>query len=188
MKTDEFLEALLNRIQGDLPYQARQAALEAVGKQRHAAPLNLLLATSQQEGYNGIVQSGALTGLASTRRDEAVEQLLEQAPYGATPVRARYAVVSGLGDVGQGQEKARREQIVEILSDLLRDPWWPVHISAARSLQLIKAAEAIPVLETYAKSLSYQDQVIVERMIGVMREADKLDGSAMKKQVEELQK
>jgi aminopeptidase N len=186
-RDSRILEALLIRLQGDLPYQARQAALEAVGRQRQAAPLDLLLAASQQEGYNGIVQAGALTGLASTRCDEAVEQLLEQAPYGVTPVRARYAAVSGLGDIGQGQEKARREQIVETLSDLLRDPWWPVHISAARSLQLMKAVVAIPVLETYAKSLSYQDQVIVERMIGVMREADKSDGSVMKKQVEELQ-
>ncbi len=181
------LNALLNRLQGELPYQARQAALEAVGKQRQAAPLTLLLDAGQTEGFNGVVQAGALRGLASTRRHEAVDQLLERVPYGATPVRARAAAVMGLGDIGQGQEKARREQIVEVLSDLLRDPWYPAHFVAARSLKLMKAVEAVPALEAYARRLSFQDQVEIEALVASLRESDKVDGSSLKKQVEDLQ-
>ncbi len=181
------LDALLDRLQGGLPYMARQAALEGVGNQRQAAPLDVLLAASEQDGFNGIVQSGALRGLASTRQAEAVDKLLERVPYGATPIRARAAAVVGLGDIGQGQEKARREEIIETLSDLLRDPWYPVHRMAAQSLQKMNAVEAIPALQAYAKRLSFQDQVSIEKLIASMRDADKVDGSALQKQVEDLQ-
>jgi aminopeptidase N len=181
------LDALLSRLEGELPYYARRAALESLGKQRKSAPLDLLLAASEEEGFNGFTQAGALSGLAASRRDEALDPLLTRVAYGATPVRARQAAVAALGDFGKGQEKARREQIVETLSDLLRDPWSVVHIQAARSLKGMGAVEAIPALRAYMKRLSYQEQVDIEKLIQDLAEEDKVDGSALKKQVENLQ-
>ncbi|MFN2172075.1 MAG: M1 family aminopeptidase [Candidatus Promineifilaceae bacterium] len=181
------LDALLARLENDLPYLARQAALESLGKQRKAAPLDLLLAASEEEGFNGIVQAGAFSGLAETRREEALDPLLSHVAYGAAPDHARQVAVAALGDIGKGQNKARREQIVETLSDLLRDPWFMVHDQAARSLKELGAVEAIPALKAYSKRLSYQDQVDVENLIIDLAEEDKVDGSALKKQVEDLQ-
>jgi HEAT repeat protein len=181
------LEALLARLKEDLPYNSRQAALESIGKKRKEAPLDLFLSAIEEEGFNGIVQSGALSGLAETRREEAVDPLLASVTYGATPVRARSAAVTALGDIGKGQEKARREQIVETLSDLLRDPWYPVHFEAAYSLKRMGAVEALPALTAYTNRLSYQDQVDIEALIDDLAEEDKVDGSALKKQVEDLQ-
>lgn len=181
------LEALLGRLQGDLPYHARRTALEALGKQRQAAPFDLLYEAAKQEGFNGIVQSGALLGLAETRREEAVEPLLARAAYGATPIRARPAAVTALGEIGQGQEKARREEIVEFLSDLLRDRDSHVHPRAARSLLRMKAVEAISALEAYARRLSQQDQVTMGKLLRSLRAEENVDGSALKKQVETLQ-
>ncbi len=186
-RDDRILETLRKRLQDDLPYNARGEALQAIGKQRQAAPLDLLLEASETEGYNGIVQSGALRGLASTRREEAVEPLLARVQYGATSNRARPSAVSALGDIGKGQEKARREQIIETLSDLLRDPWYLVKYFTVYGLKAMEAVEAIPALEAYARSLSFQDQVATEKLIAGLRDADKVDGSALKKQVEDLQ-
>jgi aminopeptidase N len=181
------LDALLARLEDDLPYNSRQAALESIGKQRKEAPMDLFLSAIQEEGFNGIVQSGALNGLAATRREEAVDPLLASVIYGATPMRVRSAAVTALGDIGKGQEKIRREQIVETLSDLLRDPWIGAHLAAARSLSVMGAVEAIPALKAYAKRLSLQKQVAIEALISDLAEEDKVDGSALKKQVEDLQ-
>ena len=179
-------EALIARVQEGLPYRATQAAYESLGNQRLDAPLELLLEESRKGGYNGVVQSGALQGLAATRRPETIDPLLERVVYGNTPNRARPAAVSALADIGKGQEKARREQIVDMLTDLLRDPWYNVTMSAARGLQTMDAPEAIPALEAYSRNLSNQDQVIVEKIISALRNQDKVEGSAVKKQVEEL--
>ena len=96
------------------------------------------------------------------------------------------AIVSALADVGQGLEKAKREQVVETLTDLLRDPWMSVRWQAASGLRTIKAVEAIPAIEAYGRSLSQQDQVFVEKIVESLRDADKRDGSPLKKQVEDL--
>ena len=181
------LDALLSRLESELPYNARGAALESLGKQRKAAPLDFLLAASEEEGFNGIAQAGAFGGLAATRREEAIDPLLAHVVYGAAPVRARQAAVAALGDIGKGQEKERREQIVETLSDLLRDPWLVVNKQAAHSLKDMRAVEAIPALTAYAKRLSYQEAVEIEKLIQDLAEEDKVDGSALKKQVENLQ-
>ena len=41
-------------------------------------------------------------------------------------------------------------------------------------------------MEAYSKTLSHQDKVEVQKMISGLRNTDKVDGSALKKQVEEL--
>ncbi|MFN2134937.1 MAG: M1 family aminopeptidase, partial [Candidatus Promineifilaceae bacterium] len=160
-RDDRIRQALQARLDEPLPYHAQRAALEALGKQRQEAPLELLLAEAQKESFNGIVQAGALQALAATRQPEVIDALLARVPYGATPEAARPAAVRALGDTGKGQEKARREQIIEALIDLLRDPSYLVHRSAANSLRTMKAVEALPALEAYTRRLSFQDQVIL---------------------------
>ncbi len=179
-------EAVAARLKAGLPYRATQAAYESLGNQRQDAPLDLLLEESRKSGYNGIAQSGALCGLAGTRRSEAIDPLLESVGYGNTSNRARPTAVSALAEIGKGLEKAQREQVVEKLTDLLRDPWYKVHLSAARGLKAMEAPEAIPDLEVYSKNLSLQDQVTIEKIIDSLRSQDKVDGSEVKKQVEEL--
>jgi aminopeptidase N len=179
-------DAIERRLAKGLPYFATQAAYVAMGKQRQEARWELLESGAQRDSFNGIAQSGAFRGLAATRRSEAIDLLLEKAAYGAASNRARPAAAEALAEIGKGQEKASRERIVEELVDLLRDPWERVRFSAARGLGAMKEAEAIPALEAFSRTLSHQDRVFVERLIKSVREEDKTDGSALKKQVEEL--
>ncbi len=180
-------EAVAARLANGLPPIATQVAYTVLGRQRAEAPWETLVAAMDRPTFNGIAQSGVFAGLAATRRDEAVALLLERVPYGAVNNRARPAAVTALADIGRGQEKTRWERIVEQLVNLLRDPWQPVAWAAARGLAHMKAGEAIPALEAFGRPLSIQERTAVERLVASLREADKLDGSPLKKQVEELQ-
>jgi HEAT repeat protein len=179
-------EAIGRRLQDELPYEARRAAFKAMGAQRRKADWDALIEGSQEVGYKGIAQSGAFVGLAATRRDEAVDLLLEQDAYGAQDNRVRRNIVAGLADIGQGLEKVKREEVVERLEDLLRDPWETIRRQAVQGLLTMKATESIPAIDAYGRSQSKQAQVWVEKLISKLRDEDKSDGSAVKKQVEEL--
>ncbi len=61
-----------------------------------------------------------------------------------------------------------------------------MRFSAARGLVALKAPEAIPALEAFARSRSHQERVTVDDLVKSLREEDKVDGSALKKQVEDL--
>jgi aminopeptidase N len=179
-------DALAGRLQEELPPLAKAAAFRAMGAQRQLADWELLVAGSQQTGHNGVAQSGAFRGLAATRRPEAVDRLMEAAAYGRHSNRVRPAIARALADIGQGLEKATRERAREALEDLLRDPWPNARRAAAYGLVDMKAAEGIPALEAYGRSLTHQDRVRLDQAIGRLRDEDKSDGSAVKKQVEDL--
>ena len=179
-------DAIAVRLKKKLPYRAKQAAYQAMGIQREDAEWELLVDGIENESFNGIAQAGAFQGLASTRKAEAIDLLLERVSYGATSNRSRPAAVSALADIGQGQEKLLRERIVEKLIDLLRDPYLEVGIAAAHGLKTMKASEAIGALEAFGRCLSHQDRVQIERIIAALRTPAKGDDSALKSQVEEL--
>jgi aminopeptidase N len=179
-------EAIGLRLQGELPYEARRAAFKAMGQQRRKADWDVLMAGSQEYGYKGIAQSGAFVGLASTRKEEAVDMLLKEVSYGAQDNRVRVYIVSALADIGQGLEKVKREGIIECLEDLLRDPNWNVTWSAVKGLLTMKASESISTIDAYGRAQSYQTKVWVDKFISSLKDEDKTDGSAVKKQVEDL--
>lgn len=179
-------DAIGERLRGSLTPIARSAAYEGMGAQRKEAQWDILVQGSQEAGYNGISQSGAFKGLAATRREDAVDMLLEQIDYGTHSNRVRPAIVSGLADIGQSLERLKREQVVEALSDLLRDPWRNVRWQAASGLRKMMEPQSIPTLEAFSRTVSKQERVYVEQLIESLRKADKVDGSALKKQVEDL--
>ena len=51
----------------------------------------------------------------------------------------------------------------------------------------MKAPQAIAAIEAFGRTLSHQDQVTLEKVVKSLRHEDKADGSALKKQVEDLQ-
>ncbi len=183
----ELRDAILARLEtGGLGYYATQAAYEALGAQREAAPYDLLAAAARQPSFNGVVQAGALRGLAATRRKEAVDVLLAAARYGGASIYARPAAVAALGALGPNLEKRERERVIEALLDLLRDPAHQVALAAVHSLGAMNATEAMDTLEIFARTRVVQEAAVVERTVEKLRQADKADGSALQKQVETL--
>ncbi|MBE2201657.1 MAG: hypothetical protein IAE79_23805 [Anaerolinea sp.] len=180
-------DAIQQRLVTGLPYIASQFAYEALGAQRANAPWSLLAAAAGEPSFNGLAQGGALLALAHTRHEEALPFLREKATYGRASNRVRAAAVIGLAHVSQGLEnKQTREAVIEQLLDLLRDPWHEVRWAAARALRIMKAAQAIDAVSAFGRSLSQQEQAAVARIVAALRQADKVDGSAVQKQVEDL--
>lgn len=170
-------EGLQRKLDAGLPHRAQQAAYEALGSQRDAAPLDRLLQASHEAGFGGIAQRGALNGLARTRSDEARERLREATVLGTIDERARAHAVSALGGISRYLEarSADREAIAERLVDLLRDPNPRVQFAAAHALGAMHANGAIAALEAFAATVSAQDSV------NIMRVVDGLRGAADKK-------
>lgn len=180
-------DAIGGRLRAGLPYLAAQQAYTAMGMQRTLADYDLILAGAEQDSFNGYAQGGAFAGLAQTRRPEAATYLLERVEYGAVSNRARPAAAHALAQIGLSQEKAVKERIGEKLVDLLRDPWENVRFAAAFSLSALKEPAAIPALVSYSQQIAHQDKIGVEKLIASLRQEDKVDDSALKKQVEDLQ-
>src|SRR5690606_26516408 len=164
----------------------QQAAYVALGAQRQNAPFALLSAAADLPTPDGRAQAGAFTGLAETRKLEAAPILQEKAVHGGSPHPARPAAVSALAALGTGLERAQREAIAEQLRDLLRDPWPSVAWAAARGLVTMADTEALDALEAFRRPLSAQEQAGVDRLMAALRQEDKVDGSAVKKEVEDL--
>lgn len=159
---------LLARLDAGLPYRAAEAAWEALGAQREAAPFERLLAAAAQPGFGGFAQAGALRALGATRRVAALEPLIEALSPGQVPRRVRHAAAEGLGALAATLAERPRERAVEALTDALRDPRVKVQLAAARALGHAKAREATSELEALAQRLARQDQVQVLRVLRSM--------------------
>ena len=179
-------QAIAGRLAGDLRPYARAAAFKVMGAQRQEAAWDVLLQGSQESGYHDIAQAGAIRALGATRREEAAGLLLGRVGYGDLSSRVRPAAIGGLADIGKVLEKAERERVVETMQDLLRDPELRVQYAAFAGLVEMRAIEAIPALEAYIRGQAKQNQVHFERFVASLRSHDKSDGSALKKQVEDL--
>ncbi|MCA9969650.1 MAG: HEAT repeat domain-containing protein [Anaerolineales bacterium] len=181
-------DALLRRLDDGLPPVAMQNAYRAVGAQRQAAPWQRLAEAAETPSFNGIAQGGALLALGEARQAAAAPLLRQATGYGAAPNRVRPAAVLALAQLGKGlEQKQAREDLVALCIDLLRDPWHEMRWAAARALRVLRAPEALTAVEAFGRSLSAQEQVAVERIAAALRQADKVDGSAAKKQLEDLQ-
>lgn len=179
-------EAIQARLQTTLGPVSLQAAYIALGNQRDQAPFELLVDASAQPTREGRAQAGAFQALGATRKPEAIPLLHAYAAYGGSPNQARPAAARALAVAGKNLERPLRAPIVEKLVDLLRDPWPSVQLAAARGLGDLKEPSAIAALEAFSRSLSQQDQAIINRIIEDIRSQDKVDGSAQQKQVDEL--
>lgn len=156
---------LLRRLEGELPYRAREAALGALGAQREQAPLDVLLEAARQPAYGGFAQSGALRALGATRKREALEPLRHALVPGNVPESVRPAAADGLGALALTLEEGPRKQAIEALIDALRDRSPGVQLAAARALGHAKATEARSALEALAERLAHQDAVRVRRLL-----------------------
>lgn len=153
------------RLDAGLPYRAAEAALEGLGAQREAAPVDRLIAAAREPGHGGFVQAGALRALGATRRSDALEPLLAALAPGHVPDRVRHAAAEGLGALASSLGHRPRERAIEALTDALRDPLPKVQLAAAAALGRARARKATSALESLARRLPSQDAARVRRVV-----------------------
>jgi len=182
-------EALCSWLDSDAPGPlARSRALSSLGKQRGGEHLDRLRSEAEADGWWGWGRRGALTGLGQTRTEEARAYLASRVGYGDGPVQVRVAAAEALAEAGRWQELGPRQQTLEVLSDLVRDPEYSLRLATSRALRRLGMSGAITALEAAALSLAPQDRPKIERSIAGLRRQLKAGGTvpALRKQVEEL--
>jgi len=172
----------------DLPYQARAAALRALGKQRREEDLDLLARATEDASWWGWVRRGAVQGLGAHRSERARQLLLGKVGYGSEAPQVRQAALPALAEAARWQDRPAREATRDRLADLGRDPEYRVRAVAARALGVLAEQGSAASLEGIAASLAEQDVPRVRRIAdrlrraGPGREVDKL-----RRQTDELQ-
>ncbi|HJL45805.1 MAG TPA: M1 family aminopeptidase [Polyangiaceae bacterium LLY-WYZ-15_(1-7)] len=166
------VEVLRARLEGGLPPRAAEAAWEALGKQREAAPLEKLVEASAKQGFGGFAQAGALRALAHTCDEEAAEVLLHRSAPAAVPQTVRHHAVQALGQLARQLDKRPRERVIEALEDRLRDPVAKVRASAAIGLIQARARDRLGALERYRSSLTKQDASRLKKRLGRLKRSD----------------
>ncbi len=160
--------------------------MEVLGAQRDDAPFDRLVRAVEEDDPYGMGPTGALRGLAGTRRDEALDVLLAHTQPGAVSNRARPAAATSAGVLAALLEKPYRARTAEALADLLRDEIDRVRLGAMAGLAALGEARAIPALRAYRGGRSAQEKVGVDRAIERIRGAQGARAKAAEKELDEL--
>jgi aminopeptidase N len=175
---------VLARLDAGLRPRATEAAHEALGAQREAAPFDRLVEASATRGWAGFAQAGALRALAATRKPEAVDVLIDRTKTADPRVRA--VAAQSLGELAKEHEGRVRERAIEALVDLLRAEDARQRAGAAEGLVKARARDAIPKLEAYRATLPEQEAVLLDRRLDELRQSDG-EIRDLRKTIEELQ-
>lgn len=181
-------QAVQTRLEkGDLPPQARAAALTALGRQREAAPVDVLTkACAETDPQSDMVQAAAFFALGLTRSEDAAPYLAERSVYGKAPFRGRKGTVRGMAAMAPYLAKGPKARLEERLVDLLRDPEPWIRMEAARGLKAASVRASIPQLEAYRSTLPLQEQVAVDAMMKDLTKDEDAKVPALEKQLDEL--
>ncbi|MFN8423361.1 MAG: M1 family metallopeptidase [Anaerolineae bacterium] len=174
------------RLAAGLPHLAAAAAYRALGAQREAAPIDVLLAA----GAAAASAAPARPGRRALRPgDDApgrrFRPLLGRHATGATPEDARFYAPSALAELGRRPRDSReRARVVERLEDLLRDPSDRVQSAAARGLAMLGTGAAA--IERYKKAQPAQDHFAIDRLLSQARGGGDDKAAALAKQLDGL--
>jgi aminopeptidase N len=167
-KDEQVVGTLLGMLDRGLPYRARMAAYEVLGAQREQAPYELLVERAQRRTFGHFPQSGALKGLALTRRAESLDVLIKVSRriHDAQPHRVRAAACRGIGELATYLDEPARERAIDHLTGMLRDADQEVGSAASYALISARALGARGAVLSFAKTLAHQDRVDLERAVG----------------------
>ena len=150
---DEVAKVLKSMLSDGESYYVSATAATALGGTRLPAMLPALKEALQQDSHMNVIRSGALTGLAQLRSEEARSVALEWTRPGV-PQRVRASAAGALGKLGYNHLPT-----AEHLEILLDEDWFQLKIAATRALQTLAFAESVPALNRLA-SRDLDDRVV----------------------------
>jgi aminopeptidase N len=141
--------ALVPIAQNHASYFVRAAALTALGKTRDARAFDVLAAAAQSRSWNGVVESGAVKGLAELADDRALPLVLD-ASRPEQSEGLRRAAVSALGRIGELVD-GQRTRVVEELRERLDDESFLVALDAIATTETLGDPRVLPALDRLAE-------------------------------------
>ncbi|MEL6777027.1 MAG: M1 family metallopeptidase [Cyanobacteria bacterium J06597_16] len=161
VKTAESYKALKGVVEkGDASYYVESAAARSLGKigkatidgkEKEKKTLKLLdTVLKEKSGWNEVVRSGAIAGLAQFKSSEAALDLLLPYTELGVPQALRLVAIRSLGAISLGQEKLAVERILERLEALSREDFFLTQVATVAALAQMEVRGAISILRALA--------------------------------------
>jgi aminopeptidase N len=161
VKTNESYKALKSIVKkGDASYYVEAAAATAIGS---IAAINsdekptaenaieeLKSVLKERQGWNEVVRSGAISGLAQMKTSEDALNLILKYTAVGTPQALRLAAVRALGTISTGQTKIDLERILQRLTELAKETFFLTQVSVVAALGQMETRKAIGILRALA--------------------------------------
>ncbi|HEY9085540.1 MAG TPA: M1 family aminopeptidase [Candidatus Tyrphobacter sp.] len=143
-------DALLARIEGDPSYFVRAAACMSLGKTRDARAIGVLTAVLERSTWNGVVEAGAVRGLAELADPRAVRAIIGA----ASPSRDEGLRCAAARSMARACEliEGERARLVDALERLLDDQMLLVAIAAIDAGAVTEDARLLPALDRLTRS------------------------------------
>ncbi|RAM49366.1 MAG: aminopeptidase [Hapalosiphonaceae cyanobacterium JJU2] len=143
---------------GDTSYYVEAAASRAVGtiaaacleeKPKEEKVLKLLKTVLEQKaGWNEVVRSGAIAGLAKLKTSEAALNLILEYTKAGVPQPLRLNAIRALGTVSVGQTSANVERILDHLAELAKERFFLTQVAVLTALGNMETPKAITILQS----------------------------------------
>jgi len=161
IKTHETYKVLKSIVEkGDASYYVEAAAATAIGSIA-AANLDekptdeqvikeLKLVLKERQGWNEVVRSGAIAGLAQMKTSEDALNLILKYTAATTPQALRLGAIRALGTISTGQTNINLERILQRLTELSRETFFLTQVSVVSALGQMETRKAIRILRSLA--------------------------------------
>lgn len=143
---------------GDASYYVEAAAARAVGtiaaasleeKPKEEKVLKLLKTVLEAKaGWNEVVRSGAIAGLAKLKTSEAALNLILEYTKIGVPQPLRLTAIRALGTVSVGQTPANIERILDHLAELAKERFFLTQVAVVTALGNMETPKAISILQS----------------------------------------
>ncbi|OCQ94303.1 aminopeptidase [Nostoc sp. MBR 210] len=162
IKTHDSYKAVKEIVQdGDRSYYVEAAAATAIGaiaaanldeKPKEEKVIKLLKSVLEEKaGWNEVVRSGAVNGLAELKTSEAALNLLLEYTKQGVPQALRLATIRALGRISVGQTPVNLERILDRLAELAKETFFLTQVAVVTALGKMETPKAIDILRSLAE-------------------------------------
>jgi aminopeptidase N len=161
IKTNESFKALKPVLQdGDASYYVEAMAARSIGaiasanlddKPKEEKAVKLLKSVlTEKAGWNEVVRSGAIAGLAELKTSEAALNLILEYTKIGIPQPLRLSAIRALGKISVGQSAANLETILNRLACLAKESFFLTQVAVVVALGQMETPKAISILRSLA--------------------------------------
>ncbi|MEH1836236.1 MAG: M1 family metallopeptidase [Nostoc sp.] len=193
-----YVEATASRVIGAISARGfAYASANLEEKPKEDKVLKLLKSVLEEKaGWNEVVRSGAIAGLAEFKTSEAALNLLLEYTKLGVPQPLRLATIRALGKISVGQSPVNLERILEKLTELAKETFFLTQVAVAAALGQMETPKAVRILRSLAEQTAdgrvrrYAEEEIskVQKNIGSEKTLRQLreDFDQLKQQNQEL--
>ncbi|HAE06211.1 MAG TPA: aminopeptidase [Richelia sp.] len=207
IKTNSSYKALKHIVKlGDESYYVESAACRAIGeiaavatdKPKEEKVLKLLnTVLMEKSGWNELVRSGAIEGLAAFKTSEAALEIIMEYTRLGIPQSLRLGAIVALGKISIGQTSANIERILDWLTELSKETFFLTQVAVVNALGSMETPKALGILLSLAnqtadgrvRRCAEEKITLVQKSIGTEKTLYQLRGELdeLKQQNQSLQ-